>query len=81
MQGAKKPQARIIAGKHSSGAIAAVRARRQANHQKPRFGIAETPNRARPIFFAFKPARRFLRDGFAPRHKARAAATGDNFVL
>src|SRR5512143_2060652 len=67
--------ARSIAGKHSPGAIAAMRGRRQSHNQHPRPGIAEARHRLAPVGLLTKSTAFFLRYGRAILSQARTLLT------
>ena len=74
MKGGKKPVAGPVAGKDSSGAIAAVSSRRQAANQDSGAGIAKSGNRTPPIDFISIGGSLFSRYLFTPAHQTRTAA-------
>src|SRR3989442_15806128 len=74
----KEPVPRAIAGKDAPRPIAPMSRRRQAAHEKARFGIAKAGNRTSPIVFFAKSRAFFARDLFAPRHQARTAPAADD---
>src|SRR5665811_1053494 len=71
-----EPVARAVAGEHATGAVGAVRRRRQADDRQLRFGIAEAGDRPGPVVLALKAPRRRCGAGLPPLDQARAAPAG-----
>ena len=81
VQRAVKPVAAAVAGKHPTGAIAAMSRRRQTDDQHPRFGIAESGERLGPINLTDISARWFFRASLAPAHQSRAFPASSDALI
>jgi hypothetical protein len=72
---------RAIAGKHSPGAIGAMRRRRKPQNQKLRPRVAKSRNRLSPVIPCQKRPPLVLRNLFAITYQSRAGAALNNFLV
>ncbi len=73
--------ARAVSGKHTAGAIGAVRGGRESQDQELGVPIAEAGNGLAPVFPVAKRETLLARDFFAVEHKARAFAAADDLLI
>ena len=70
-----------ISGERPSGAVGAMRARRQAQDQNPGLGIAESRHRLAPVFPVEIGAAFFAGDLLPVLDQTRTESAGDNFAF
>src|SRR4051794_18339484 len=81
MQAGIQPVAGAIAGEDASGAVGAVRCRRQSHEEHAGVTIAETGYRFAPVNLIAKCGTLFASHLFPPRDKTRAPSARDNVLL
>lgn len=81
VQSPEQPIAAAVAGKNSTGAIAAVRRGRESDNQQTRVRVAKTRHRLAPIVLLCKPLYFLARDSLAPCNQAYAPAALLLFIV
>ncbi len=79
MQRREQHVAGAVAGEDTSGAVATVGGRGQADQQDPSRGVAHARHGTLPVGLAPVPTGRIEGGGFTPGHQPRAARADDHF--